>query len=43
MLKFGYGLHDGLNGGNNVIRYGLTVGKELNDVFSAEVKTRSKA
>ena len=40
--KFGYGLQDGLNGGNNASEYGLTVGKKLNDVFSAEVKTRLK-
>ena len=40
--KLGYGLQDGLNGGNNASEYGLTVGKKLNDVFSAEVKTRLK-
>ena len=40
--KFDYGLQDGLNGGNNASEYGLTVGKKLNDVFSAEVKTRLK-
>ena len=33
--KLGYGLQDGLNGGNNGLsEYGLTVGKKLNDVFS---------
>jgi len=40
--KFGYGLQDGLNGGSNASEYGLTVGKKLNDVFSAEIKTRLK-
>ena len=40
--KLGYGLQDGLNGGNNASEYGLTVGKKLNDVFSAEIKTRLK-
>ena len=40
--KLGYGLQDGLNGGNNASEYGLTVGKKLNDLFSAEIKTRLK-
>ena len=40
--KLGYGLQDGLNGGSNASEYGLTVGKKLNDVFSAEIKTRLK-
>ena len=40
--KLGYGLQDGLNGGKNASEYGLTVGKKLNDVFSAEIKTRLK-
>ena len=40
--KFGYGLQDGLNGSKNASEYGLTIGKKLNDVFSAEIKTRLK-
>ena len=41
-IKFGVGQQDGLNGGNNAKEYSLTVGRKLNDIFAAEVKTRTK-
>ena len=36
------GIQDGLNGGKDAKEYGLKVGKKLNDIFTAEIKTRTK-